>query len=187
MSARTSRPSTSWYLIPIFIFLIGVCAAPAGYIIYGMAMADSFRFQLLTPGEKEFEIPETGKYVLWNEFQTIYNGQVFSSSTNLPSGLKIQLTDLKTGTVLPFSTSSFSASEEINGVQRHLVGTYQLVAHTKYRLSITGQFAQRIFYFRDSQLKHFMDQLSVALIIASTGILLSLGMGLQIFARRCGR
>jgi hypothetical protein len=187
MSARASKPSMSWYLIPIFIFLIGVFAAPAGYIIYGMAMADSFRFQLLTPGEKEFEIPETGKYVLWNETQTTYNGQAFSSSTNLPSGLKIQLTDLKARSVLPISMAAFSASEDINGIQRHLVGTYQLVAHKKYRLSIIGQFPQRIFYFRDSQLKHFMDRLSVALMIASAGIILSFVTAWQISAKRRSR
>ncbi|EEF61719.1 hypothetical protein [Pedosphaera parvula] len=183
MSIRSRKPGKVWYLLPVFLFLIVTLVAPVGYVVYELATGDSFSFQLLVPGEKEFEIPTAGKYVLWNETRTIYQGQTFNSTTNLPPGLTIQLADLKTRAVLPMSTT-FSASENINGTERHLIGTFQLAAHTKYRLSVIGQIPKRVFYFRDSQFKKFTESASVALIIACGGVMVSVISAGMIFLKR---
>jgi hypothetical protein len=49
--------------------------------------------QFLIPGSTQVAIAEPGRYYLWNDFQTFYDGKSFNRSQRIPDGLKIMVKD----------------------------------------------------------------------------------------------
>jgi len=53
--------------------------------------------QFLIPGQAEFPVDEPGRYFLWNDYETVFDGRVFNQSEDLPDGIEIRVQDAKTG------------------------------------------------------------------------------------------
>jgi len=150
MSNDSTRPGRIWYLLPVLLALAAIAIIPVA--IWRAATDQSITaVQFKAPGGKELEIVHPGTYVLWHETDTIFEGQTYSSPSNLPGGMHFVLAELNTkaNAAVPMS-QDLGASETIGSTVRHSVGNFMVTEPGKYRISVDGQFPDQIFYFRES-------------------------------------
>jgi hypothetical protein len=181
VSASTRKPGRMWYLVPLMIALVSVLFVPLA-IVKAVTDKNVLAVQFAVPGETNLEVQRPGKYVLWNETQTIFQGQVFSFSPDLPNGMKIELTDLKTSNAIPMTadtSTSMSSSQE----SRHSVGYFEITEPGKYRVKVDGQFPQRVFYFRESLLRQ-LGPIFRVFMLATAGLVIAILMTVFIFIKR---
>lgn len=181
MSANPSRPGSVWYLIPAAVAVLAFMLVPAA-VLRMISDKSALSFQLKAPGMKEFEISKPGKYVLWNETQTMFDGQTYSSSVSLPGGIHFELVELGSSTSIPM-TSDTSTTFTVGSTVRHSVGAFEVTKSGKYRLSAMGQFPDRIFYFRASLWRQARPLIN-AIFLAMSGMMIALILAVIIFLVR---
>lgn len=105
--------------------------------------------QFLIPGSVEFTIEEPGKYYLWNDYRTIYEGETYSKPTELPDNLTISLRNEDWTVcvdIVPrnsISVSSFSSAKQS-------IGYFKIPEPGDYVLDVQGRCAPRVFSFGES-------------------------------------
>lgn len=181
VSGTKSRPGRIWYVIPLLLAVASLVPVPLA--IWNVAQDKSvLAVEFIIPGQKEFEIQTPGKYVLWNESATIFAGQTFSSSAALPGGMHIQLLELKTMAPVPM-TPDLSTTFTSGSTARNSVGTFEITNPGKYRISVDGQFPQRVFYFRESMMRQARVILRAVILMVS-GLLGAVLLWIAIFLVR---
>lgn len=127
------------------MFVLGAFAAPLA-IILSIIFTDSNEVQFKIPGNTLYTIKEPGRYYLWNEYQTIYEGLSYNRSKSIPDGIRITIRDKETGSLFDFigytsmsSTGSASAKNSIGYIDAQNIGTISI--------NIAGGNEERIFSF----------------------------------------
>jgi hypothetical protein len=181
MSASTKQPARIWYLLPVLVALLA--PVPVPFAIWHAATDKSVdAFQFKAPGSREFAISRPGKYVLWHETETVFDGQTYSSSGNLPPGLRVELLDLDTQTNIPL-TPDQSTTMSSGATSRRSFGDFDNLTPGRYRITVSGQFPDQIFYFRESLTRRFGIVLK-AMRLTALIWLAALGVAMFIFVRR---
>jgi hypothetical protein len=101
------------------------------------------------PAEVEVRVEEAGRYYVWNEYRTLYEGRTYAQSKSLPSGMTFSLTDPETGEELPFA-ADFSISSTTGEREKMSVGYFDIEDPGAYLLRIQGLEEPRIFSFGPS-------------------------------------
>jgi hypothetical protein len=175
-------PSWAWYLLAGVLLLGSLVAVPAGFIVM-LVREDASAVRFTVPGEKQFTIAKPGRYILWNEHETIFNSRTYSSGQKLPDGMRIELIDIAADEALPMQPD-LSTTEKRGATERSSIGSFQIERAGDYRFVVEGDFAERIFFFRESLLKLFMPRVARLLAISLLGILASAVIALAVFIRR---
>ncbi len=183
MNSQARGPDGIWYLLPILLMLVAAVQLPVA-IWHSVAARADVAVQFKAPGSAEVAIPRPGFYTLWLETKTVYQGTTYESSANLPPGMKFDLVDEDTKSAsVPFVPQSGTATMSSGSVVRVSAGGFEVVTPGKYRLSVSGQFPDKIFYFRESYFRQFRGVVrSVAMMLA--GWVLAGALALFIFLRR---
>ncbi len=141
------KPGLKTLIIGVVLFILGGFVIPF-LLILPLFLNESADQQFLVPGSKEVSVEKAGRYYLWNDFQTVYDGRSFSRSENIPDGLKIIVTD-DAGKTLSFksdtSTSSSSGSSSKNSI-----GYVEPGNLGKLTVSVSGDTGERVFSFSQS-------------------------------------
>jgi len=141
------KPGLKTLIIGIVLFVLGGFVIPF-LLILPLFLNKPDNQQFLIPGSKEVTVEKVGRYYLWNDFQTVYDGKSFSRSENIPDGLEIIVTD-DAGKTLPFksdtSTSSSSGSSSKNSI-----GYVEVSNQGKLMVSVSGDSEERVFSFSRS-------------------------------------
>lgn len=127
--------------------------------------------KFVTPAEVELTIENKGKYYLWNEYQTTFEGRTYSTSENLPDGIKISLTDLANGNDIELITD-FSISSSSTSSKNNSIGYFKIEKPGKYILNVAGDSSPRVLSFGTSLfgLNFFLTIITVFLLEMSMGI-----------------
>jgi hypothetical protein len=167
--AKTVRRShVWWYAIGASLVLIGIiAAAPVSLVWFLKNKTPSTQF--LTPGTKEIEIVKPGKYYLWFDYQTIYKGQSFNSSEEIPNGLKFRLVELSSRNTIEM-TSDFSCKVSSNDCQSKSVGRFQIESPGKYLISVDGDSPERIFSFSGDTIGILLKTMIRGALIVTIGV-----------------
>jgi hypothetical protein len=181
MRDQTIRPHGRWYLIPVIVALAAIFLVPV-WIVAMATHRPTYAVQFTVPGQKDLQIPRPGRYVLWDETDTWFQGQHFTSNSNMPAGLRIQLLAAGTTNTIPMAPA-ITSTMTVNQTVRHSVGTFRIEKPGKYQMAVTGQFPVRVFYFRDSVMTQFWSVM-VAFEYCALGLCASLGLTLIIFFQR---
>ena len=181
VSENTIQPGRIWYLVPLLVTLVSLLFIPLA-IVQAVTDKNILAVKFVVPGEKDLEIRKPGKYVLWNETQTIFQGQTYSSSTSIPAGVQIQLTELKTMSSVPMNTD-MSATMTSGQEARVSVGYFELIEPGQYRVKVEGQFPPRVFYFRESMLRQ-LGPIFRAFLLTMTGLVVAVLIAVIIFLKR---
>jgi hypothetical protein len=113
------------------------------------------------PGNAGFTAKEPGRYILWNDYQTLYNGRNYNQSQTLPDGMKIRILDAN-GSPLEFVndgstgfTSGTDAAKSIGYVEIEQPGTLQI--------QVSGGTEDRVFSFGRSRVLRIVGTILVGI------------------------
>ena len=166
------KPGTKPIILGVILFTLGGIAFPAA-IILPLFLDDSIDQQFSIPGTIQVAIEEPGRYYLWNDHQTIFNGKTYNRSEDLPDGIEISITDTATGTLFDFiDTASISISGG-NSAKRS-IGYIEVSNPTRLQVDITGGNEDRIFSFARAtffeKLKRIFGGVALAFLAGSSGV-----------------
>jgi hypothetical protein len=157
-------------IVGAVMFLMGAFIVPFLFLL-PLFLEHHQQNQFVGPGSIHIEVKEPGRYYLWNDFRTIYNGRSFNRSEKTPDGLDIRIENAE-GHALPF-VSDLNISSSSNDSSKNSIGYVEIEQPGKVSVQISGGTEERIFSFSRSRLlKLFLLILAgfgVSGIIALTG------------------
>ena len=136
-------------LITGVIFLVAAIVAPFLFI-FPLLLQHQNENQFKVPGTIQVTVEKPGRYYLWNDFRTIYNGQSFNRSEQIPDGLNIRIGD-SDGRALNF-VGDTSISSTRDDSAKNSVGYVEIEHPGKVTVQVSGNAEERIFSFSKSRL-----------------------------------
>ena len=129
----------------IFLIVLGAFIIPLT-VILSLILNDSNEEQFKIPVTTLVAIEEPGRYYLWNEYQTVFNGISYNRSKSIPDGIEIKIRNHKTDESYDF-ISNDSISSNSKGSSRNSIGYVDIQTIGSIDIEITGGNEERIFSF----------------------------------------
>jgi hypothetical protein len=131
------------------IFLVAAFVVPFLFIL-PLLLEHQNENQFKVPGSTQVAVEKPGRYYLWNDFRTVYNGQSFNRSEHIPDRLNIRIAD---SGGLPFSFVSDTSISSTNGASaKNSIGYVEIEHAGKITVQVSGGTEERIFSFSKSGL-----------------------------------
>lgn len=162
---------------PLFVFI-------ASAILY-FSQSDSETNQFLVPGSMEVEIEEPGKYYLWHDHVTLFNGTSFSVPKDIPDGVEIEIRGAD-GEALAMKRG-ISTSVSLGNRSKVSIGYIDVDKAGWISVSVSGDFDDRVFSLSESSFGIFFVAIfgGVAIVgVAGTIGLVLLILGIVDLARK---
>jgi hypothetical protein len=122
------------------IFLTGGLFVPL--IIWVVVFISIYNNQSLStfliPAKVEISIEKEGRYYLWNNYETVFEGKIYSVDEDIPHEITISLID-KSGTKKSEFVPDFSTSSSNYGSNKKSIGYFDIDKPGQYFLEISGQ------------------------------------------------
>ncbi|MEZ6242593.1 MAG: hypothetical protein R3B57_06065 [Phycisphaerales bacterium] len=131
----------------VALFVVGLAIA-VGVNVFLMVRAvgrSSAGVQFAVPGEVVYDAAHAGTYEIDIEIQGLYNGVTHSSSASLPDGAAITVTRVDSGETIPWKPDPGTRTES-GATERVGLATFNADSPGEYRISVEGDFPQRVFY-----------------------------------------
>ena len=157
----------------IVLFVVGAFVVPIAFLL-PLILNNSDERQFIIPGITEVEILESGRYYLWNDFQTVFDGKSYNRSESIPDGLEIAITN-EDGKDLQF-TSDTSMSSSSGSSSKNTIGYVEVSNPSRLTVSVSGGSDERVFSFSESGIMKMLGLifggfgLSMLLALAGVGI-----------------
>lgn len=151
----------------IVIFLIGAVALPV-FFVFTLLTEGMAGQQFIVPGSAEIQIEKSGRYYLWNDYQTVYEGATYNASLTVPGGLSIRFTDAG-GEPLPLSADT-AMSINIGGSSKNSIGFIEVTEPGNITVNVSGELENRVFSVSAFSLAGFVRMILSGLILAFAGI-----------------
>jgi hypothetical protein len=166
-------PGRKWYIIAALMILAGVFLIPAAIVIPLLSAPKPVPF--IVPGSHPFNLTTPGEFVLWHNYDTIFEGKTFSSNA-LPGGLQMQLSNITARTVVPLvpnqSTTVSSRSDA-----RRSVATFTVTNSGQYLLSVQGAAPEMVFSFGKAMFANMAAGVIATIVLAPTLLISGLAIG----------
>jgi hypothetical protein len=143
------KPGLKPLIIGVALFIIGGFVIPF-LMILPLFLNESEDTQFLVPGSRKVTVEKPGRYYLWNDYQTVYDGKWFGRSKSIPDGLEIVVTD-DAGTTLPFNSDTSTTSRSGSSYKR-TIGYVEVEDPGELMISVSGESEERVFSFSQSTL-----------------------------------
>lgn len=131
-------------IVGIVLILLGSIVIPIA-LIAPLVMSDQSAKQFIVPGTAQFQADEPGRYYLWNDYQTVYQGTSYNESETIPSGLTFSITDSQ-GTPLSF-ISDTSISTTAGSSASNTIGYVETSQPDRLDINVSGSTSNRVFSF----------------------------------------
>lgn len=176
------RPGKAWYIVALVVFLVGVGGGACIFIAtLFSSIFDGTQFRI--PGSITVSIEEPSKYTLWNETSTIFEGQIYSSSTELPHDLKVEIREISSGRRIKLKPSR--ASSETSGSTKRLsIGSIHFDKVGVYKIEVTGNFSDRVFLLRRSVLTNILIAIGISSLLGVIGGIGGSVLAIVVFVKR---
>lgn len=134
----------------IILFILGAIIIPLAIVLTVVSNL---------PGNKQFKVPgiarviidEPGRYYLWNDYQTLFEGKSYNRSERVPDGVEIKIKDADTGETFDFVTS-LTMSSSNGSSSKNSVGYIDVQNAADISIEIAGLNNERIFSFSQFRL-----------------------------------
>ena len=165
------KPGLVTLISGIALFMLGAFVI-LFLLIVPLFLNESADQQFLVPGSQQVLIEDPGRYYLWNDFQTVYEGRTFNRSQNIPDNLTITVTN-PIGETLTFRSNT-SISFTSGSSSKNSIGYVDVSDPGKLMVSVSGDTEQRVFSFSQSifpkMLLAILGGGAVSLLVALAGI-----------------
>lgn len=157
------------------MFLVAVMVVPLLFVLL-LVFEHKQETQFKIPGTTAVAVKEPGRYYLWNDFRTIYNGKGYNKSESIPDGIEIRIRDAS-GHQLQF-VSDASISMNDNGNAKKSIGYVEVERPGEVTVEVTGGSEERIFSFSQSGLLRIFGlvfggfALSAMIAVAGLGLII---------------
>ena len=177
-------PAKRWYWVGSLAIAAGVIAGTI-VAVHGVVTAvrqvDHFA-RIVVPGKAELAFAKAGKYTIYYEYRSVVDGQTFDTAHDVPTGLKVTITDTKGGANNTLQRYDGDLSVSSNGIAGVAVFTFRLAAPGNYFIEAqTANAGQSKFVL--SVGKGFAGRVLRALLFGGLLALAGLAIGLPIVIR----
>jgi hypothetical protein len=153
------------------MFLMGAFVVPLLFIL-PLILEHDQDAQFKAPGSIEVTAKKPGRYYLWNDYRTVYNGKSYDRSESIPDGLEIQIRAAD-GHELQF-VSHGSISTSGGSSAKKSIGYVGVEHPGKVTVQVTGGSEDRILSFSQSGLLRMFGLIlggfGLSMIVAIGGI-----------------
>lgn len=133
--------------------------------------------QFIVPSTQTFEIENPGRYYLWNDYQTFFEGTQYSKPEALPDGLEISIKN-EAGDTLFFQTDT-NITFTSGNTSRNSIAHLEFDQPETIILSFVGDHEPRVFSFGEAFIGKFFSRIfgavALAAVLSTTGIGLVIG------------
>ncbi len=161
-------------LTGVILFVLGAIVIPTAFTVLAFIHAANCKplakFEI--PAQATVTVEEPGRYYLWNNYQTVFEGKAYSDSRDVPDGLEFSLVDTQTGDAVEFMTNA-SISVTSNNDEKNSIGYFEIDQPGDYTLSVSGSTLPRVC----SLGKTIFSLRNVLAFIACFGFTMALGLG----------
>lgn len=159
----------------VVLFVAGAFVIPAA-ILVPIALNQPKAQQFLAPGSMEMTAEKPGRYYLWNDYQTIFDGRTYHSPEDLPAGLEITIMD-DHGERLTF-ISDGSTSRGGGSSSKRSIGYVEVTGTRHLTVVVSGTADPRVFSFARSDTMKIVGLvlcgMGGSVLLALAGIILSI-------------
>ena len=134
----------------VLLFIVGAVVVPLVTILL-LILDDSNEKQFMIPGNTQVVIEEPGRYYLWNDYQTVFQGKSYTKSQTIPDDIKITIKNEETGELFDF-VSDTSISSSRGSSSKNSIGYIEVQELGSVHIDILGGNEERIFSFAQSGL-----------------------------------
>ena len=153
------------------LFILGGFVIPL-LIVLSVFLGKSNEVQFKVPVSTQATIEKPGRYYLWNDFRTVYDGKSYNRSESIPDGMKIQIHNSR-GDLLKF-VSDTSMSSSVGTSSKNSIGYIEVESSGKVSIEVLGGNEDRIFSFSESGLLKmiglFLGGFGLSMLVAFSGI-----------------
>ena len=130
------------------LLFLGAIALPLGVILFFLSK-DYEGSQFVVPGGAEVQVEDSGRYYVWNDHETVFQGRSYNRPETLPDGMEITVMDPYTLETLQFFADSSISESGKNGLRRS-IGYVEVKKPRRLIITVSGITAQRVFSFSES-------------------------------------
>lgn len=153
------------------IFMLGAFVLPIAFILPAVLNGTDAK-PFLIPGQVEVEMKEAGRYYLWNDHQTFFEGKSYSKAPQVPYGIEIAIRNANGDSVAFRTDTSISTTSGSN--QSSSIGYVELEGPEWLTISVTGDTEPQVFSFsRTSMMKVFgtmFGGIGISILVAIVGV-----------------
>jgi len=132
MSGRASFPA-GWFVAAGVVALAGIGVAAS--LVLGFVSAYEAPVRLLAPGTTSVEIGRPGRYIVWHEHSTVFDGRTFDLPERLPHGVQLEV-KAPDGGALRSEPASMSVTW--GSVKRAAIVSFEASTPGRYTVSAQG-------------------------------------------------
>jgi len=122
--------------------IVGCAVIPIGLALSFLVYNDHAD-QFVVPGTTQIQADQPGRYYLWNDYQTVYQGTSYNESETIPGGMNISVTDDQ-GKQLAF-ISDTTISTTRGSSASNSIGYVEVKQPGKLDVSVSGNLNRRVF------------------------------------------
>lgn len=100
------KPGICMIIVGGVVFLFAVILVPFLAVVPVLTMGSKGDSKFLVPGGTTVTVEKAGRYYLWNEYRTLFDGKTYNRPEALPDGWEIEIRDRTTGEDLELTTGS---------------------------------------------------------------------------------
>jgi hypothetical protein len=141
------KPGVGSIIAGSVLLVLGVLVVPL-IVILPLILSDRIEVQFKVPGTAEATIVEPGRYYLWNDFETVFEGNTYKRSKKIPDGYEIRIKDAK-GELLEFVANASMTSSGAKGSKKS-IGYVEVTEAGPLAIEVSGGDEERIFSFGPS-------------------------------------
>ena len=139
------KKHTKQIISGITLFILGGIIIPTVFsaivILYAISSKPLAKFTI--PGQATVNIEKQGKYYLWNDYQTVFDGKTYFNSEDMPHGLDISLLEKQEGDSVEFIFEQ-SISSSRGESHKNSIGYFEITKPGTYILSVLGESEPRV-------------------------------------------
>ena len=134
-------PGRGWYAFAGALAFASTAAIVA--IIAWLVFAPNQGQQFLAPGRHTMELTGPASYLIWNDHKTVFGGQSYEDTEELPAGARISVIEQASGEKLKTRPNTSSSVTDAN-TKRRSVAQFRTARPGHYEIIVEGDFPPRV-------------------------------------------
>ena len=169
----------AWYLAAGAVALAGVVVAVA--LVWRFIASHEAPTRFLAPGATAVEIANPGRYILWHEFRTLYDGRSFDLPSRVPHGIQLLVT-APDGVLL--DTAPTAITEKWGTVERAGIVAFDAALPGRYSVAAVGDAQPFVLAVGADFTLPLLKAIGGAIVAVVVGVGTALALALFVFLQR---
>ena len=168
------KPGIKTIVVGVSLFILGAVVIPMA-IVLSFIIGDSNEKRFKVPGNTQLVIEKPGRYYLWNDYQTVFDGKSYNRSEIIPDGIEIKIMNAETGELFDFVSDS-SISSSSGSSSKNSIGYIEIQSPCTVEIEIAGNEEKRVFSFAESNLLKMLGPIFGGFVLSMVFALAGLGI-----------